>query len=66
MVARILFVLAGAAGVLGLVWVLLSAFAVRSIENGVSRHIVSGGGIMRGVKFLAVGVILFLIALAAR
>jgi hypothetical protein len=66
MATRVLLVLAGVAGVLGLSWVLLSAFAVRSVENGVPRHIVDGNGIMRGIMVLAVGVVLFLVALAVR
>lgn len=66
MATRVLLVLAMVAGVLGFVWVLLSAFAVRSVENGVPRHLIDGTGIMRGVMFLAVGVVLFLVAVAVR
>ena len=66
MATRVLLVLAGVAGFLAIVWVLLSAFAVRSVDNGVSRHIVDSAGIVRGVMFLTVGVVLLLIALAVR
>jgi hypothetical protein len=63
MVARVLFVLAGAAGLVGLGYILLSEFAVRVIENGVTRHKVAGAGIMRGAQFLGVALLLAIIAL---
>ena len=63
MAARVLFVLAGAAGLIGLGYILLSAFAVRVTENGVTRHIVAGAGIMRGARILGVALLLAIIAL---
>lgn len=66
MIARVVFIIAGVVAFFGLAYVLLSLFAVRSVENGVSRHIVSGGGIMRGAFLLVIALVLGLIAFAVR
>jgi len=63
MLTRVLFVLAGAAGLVGLAYILISAFAVRVTENGVTRHKVAGAGIMRGARMLGVALLLAIIAL---
>ena len=66
MIARMAFIMAGVLALFGLAYVLLSLFAVRSVENGVSRHIISGGGVTRGVFLLVVALVLGLIAFAVR
>ena len=66
MAAHILFVLAGAAGLIGLGYILLSAFAVRVIENGVSRHKVEIAGIIRGAQVLGVALLIAAIALVVQ
>jgi len=66
MIARVVFIVTGVVAFFGLAYVLLSLFAVRSVENGVSRHIVDGGGIARGVFLLVVALVLGLIAFAVR
>ncbi len=66
MAARILFVLAGAAGLIGLGYILLSAFAVRIRENGVTRHKVEVAGIIRGAQILGAALLLAIIALVVQ
>jgi len=66
MIAHVVSIVAGVVAFFGLADVLLSLFAVRSIENGVSRQIVDGGGIARGVFLLVVALVLGLIAFAVR
>lgn len=66
MIARVILIIAGGLAFFGLAYVLLSLFAVRSVENGVSRHIVDGSGIMRGAFLLVVALVLGLIAFAVR
>lgn len=66
MIARVIFILAGVSVFFGLAYVLISLFAVRSVENGVSRHIIDGSGITRGVLLLVVALVLALIAFAIR
>ncbi len=64
MIARVVFIIAGTLAFFGLAYVLLSLFAVRSVDNGVSRHIVDGGGNMRGAFLLILALVLGLIAFA--
>lgn len=66
MIARVVFVVAGVLAFLGLAYVLLSLFAVRSVENGVSRHIISGAGVTRGIILLVVALVLGMIDFAIR
>ncbi len=66
MIARMVFIIAGMVAFFGLAYVLLSLFAVRSVDNGVSRHIVDGSGIMRGAFLLVIALVLGLIAFAIR
>ena len=66
MVARVAIIIAAVFAFFGLAYVLLSLFAVRSVENGVSRHIIDGSGIARGVFLLLVALVLGLIAFAIR
>jgi hypothetical protein len=66
MIARVIVIIAGVLASFGLAHVLLSLFAVLSVDNGVSRHIVDGSGIMRGALLLAVALVLGLIAFAVR
>lgn len=66
MATRILIVLASASGLVGLVYVLLSVFAAQVTENGVTRHIVAGGGVVRGALLLGVALLLAIIALVVR
>lgn len=66
MIAQVILIVAGVLAFFGLAYVLLSLFAVRSVDNGVSRHIVDGSGIMRGALLLAVALVLGLIAFAVR
>jgi hypothetical protein len=66
MIVRVIFIIAGVVAFFGLAYVLLSLFAVRSVENGVSRHIVDGNGITRGAFLLVVALVLALIAFAIR
>ena len=66
MIVRVITIIAGVVAFFGLAYVLLSLFAVRSVENGVSRHIVSGGGVTRGAFLLVVALVLALIAFAIR
>jgi hypothetical protein len=66
MIARVVFIVTGVVAFFGLAYVLLSLFAVRSVENGVSRHIISGGGVTRGVFLLVMALVLGLIAFAVR
>ena len=66
MIAHVVSIVAGVVAFFGLAYVLLSLFAVRSVENGVSRQIVDGGGIARGVFLLVVALVLGLIAFAVR
>ena len=62
MVTRALLALAGVTGLLGVAWIVISLVFVRSVENGVSRHIIDGSGIGRGAVFISVGLILVLLA----
>jgi hypothetical protein len=62
MATRILLTLAGVIRLLGVAWIVISLLFVRSVENGVSRHIVDGSGIARGATFIAVALILALLA----
>ncbi|HEY7343253.1 MAG TPA: hypothetical protein VH591_20440 [Ktedonobacterales bacterium] len=66
MIARVILIIAGVLAFFGLAYVLLSIFAVRSVDNGDSRHIVDGSGIMRGAFLLVVALVLGLIAFAVR
>ncbi|HLY32854.1 MAG TPA: hypothetical protein VKQ36_17655 [Ktedonobacterales bacterium] len=66
MATRVLLILAGAVGVIGLAYLLLSLFAFQSVENGVSHHVIAGGGVLRGVFLLLVALVLGLIAFAVR
>ncbi|HEX5158792.1 MAG TPA: hypothetical protein VFW17_16380 [Ktedonobacterales bacterium] len=66
MVARVIFIIAGVFAFFGLAYVLLSLFAVRSVENGVSLHIIDGSGIARGAFLLVVALVFGLIAFAVR
>jgi len=66
MVSRVLLVLAAALGFFGVAWIVVSALFVRSVDNGISRHIVDGTGITRGATMLVIAVLLTLVALAAR
>ena len=66
MVSRILFVPAGASGLIGLGDILLSAFAVRVTENGVTRHKVELAGIICGLRILGLALLLAIIALVVQ
>lgn len=66
MITRLLLILAGASTLVGLAYVLLSLFAVRFIENGVSRHVIDGGGVTRGIILLLVALCLALVAFVVR
>jgi hypothetical protein len=66
MVARVATIIAAVFALFGLAYVLLSLFAVRSVENGVSRHIIDGNGIARGAFLLVAALVLGLIAFAIR
>lgn len=66
MVTRLLMALAGIVGLVGIAYALLSLFAVRSVENGISRHVIDGTGITRGIILLLVAGGLTLIAFAVR
>jgi hypothetical protein len=62
MATRVLLTLAGVIGLLGAAWIVISLVFVRSIENGVSRHIIDGSGIARGATFIAGALVLTLLA----
>jgi hypothetical protein len=62
MATRALLALAGVMGLLGVFWIVISLVFVRSVENGVSRHTIDGSGVGRGAIFIAVGLILALLA----
>ncbi len=63
---RVLLILAGVVAFFGLVWIVGSLLLVRSVENGVSRHVIDGSGITRGGAMLVVAIVLGLIAWAVR
>lgn len=66
MATRVLLIIAGVLAFFGLAYLLLSLFAARSVENGVSRHVIAGGGVTRGAFMLVLAIVLGLIAFAVR
>jgi hypothetical protein len=66
MATRVLLILAGVVVFFGLAWIVASLLLVRSVENGVSRHVIDGSGITRGGVILVVAIVLGLIAWAVR
>jgi hypothetical protein len=53
MATRVLLTLAGVIDLHGVAWIVISLVFVRSVEKGVSRHIIDGSGIARGATFKA-------------
>ena len=61
MATRVLLTLAGVIDLHGVAWIVISLVFVRSIENGVSRHIIDGSSVARGASFIAVAFVLALL-----
>ncbi|WIG59103.1 MAG: hypothetical protein OJF49_001850 [Ktedonobacterales bacterium] len=66
MATRVILVIAGVFAFIGMAYMLLALFAVRSVENGVSRHIIDGTGITRGASLIILAVVLAVIAFVVR
>jgi hypothetical protein len=61
MVTRVLFILAGAVALVGVVSILLSLLSLFAAPN-----VDDGGGLIRGLTLLLVALVLLLLALAVR
>lgn len=66
MATRVLLVIAGVLAFVGVAYLLLSLFAARSVDNGVSHHVIAGGGVTRGAFLIALALVLGLIAYVVR
>jgi hypothetical protein len=63
---RVLLIVTGAIALIGLVYTLLSLFAVTNVGNDVSRHVIARGRVIRGLILIFAALVLFVIALSVR